>query len=132
MGSSTATTPEGNSSEILVRAEGIEKTYGSRLPFTRSVTVLTGADLEIRTGEIVGIIGALMFIESLNALRRTKGGKLPPRPARFRTRPSPWAWSCRTDPAWSPRWPRSPDPGEPLLQEQSFLLLKMRKKRKKS
>ncbi|MBS8226333.1 sulfite exporter TauE/SafE family protein [Vannielia litorea] len=27
----------------------------------------------------LGIIGALMFIESLNALRRTKGGKLPPR-----------------------------------------------------
>ncbi|QDC11364.1 sulfite exporter TauE/SafE family protein [Oceanicola sp. D3] len=27
----------------------------------------------------LGIIGALMFIESLNAMRRTKGGKLPPR-----------------------------------------------------
>ncbi|MCO6383794.1 sulfite exporter TauE/SafE family protein [Oceanicola sp. 502str15] len=27
----------------------------------------------------LGIIGALMFVESLNALRRTKGGKLPPR-----------------------------------------------------
>jgi ABC-2 type transport system ATP-binding protein len=58
MGASTTTTPEGNGSEILVRAEGIEKTYGSTLPFTRSVTVLTGADLEIRTGEIVGIVGA--------------------------------------------------------------------------
>ena len=58
MGSSTTTTPEGNSSEVLVRAEGVEKTYGSRLPFTRSVTVLTDADLEIRTGEIVGIVGA--------------------------------------------------------------------------
>ena len=58
MGASTTTTPEENSSEALVRAEGIEKTYGSTLPLTRSVTVLTGADLEIRTGEIVGIVGA--------------------------------------------------------------------------
>ncbi len=58
MGASTTTAPEGNSTEVLVRAEGIEKTYGSTLPFTRSVTVLTGADLKIRTGEIVGIVGA--------------------------------------------------------------------------
>jgi len=44
--------------ETLVRAEGVEKTYSSVLPFTRSVPVLSGADLEIRRGEIVGIVGA--------------------------------------------------------------------------
>lgn len=54
----TATlTPDGSSGEVLVRAEEIEKSYGSPLPFTRSVTVLDGADLEIRAGEIVGIVG---------------------------------------------------------------------------
>lgn len=43
--------------DILVRGEGIEKAYGSSLPFTRTVSVLTGADIEIHTGEIVGIVG---------------------------------------------------------------------------
>ena len=43
--------------EILVRGEGIEKTYGSKLPFTRTVSVLTGADIEIHADEIVGIVG---------------------------------------------------------------------------
>ena len=54
----TTTTGEATNSKVLVRANEIEKTYGSSFPFTRSVTVLTGADLEIRTGEIVGIVGA--------------------------------------------------------------------------
>lgn len=51
------TTPDGTIDEVLVRAEGIEKSYGSPLPFTRSVSVLAGANLEIRAGEIVGIVG---------------------------------------------------------------------------
>lgn len=42
---------------IALRAEGIEKTYGSRLSFTRTVEVLTGASIELSTGEIVGIVG---------------------------------------------------------------------------
>lgn len=41
----------------VVRANGIEKTYDSWLPFTRSVEVLDGATLEIGRGEIVGIMG---------------------------------------------------------------------------
>ncbi|MCU4717735.1 ABC transporter ATP-binding protein [Halapricum hydrolyticum] len=44
--------------ETLVRAKGIEKTYDSVVPFTRSVSVLSGADLEIQRGEVVGIVGA--------------------------------------------------------------------------
>ncbi|WP_267640697.1 ABC transporter ATP-binding protein [Haloarchaeobius amylolyticus] len=40
-----------------LRAENIEKAYGSRLPFTRTVEVLTGASIELRAGEIVGIVG---------------------------------------------------------------------------
>jgi ABC-2 type transport system ATP-binding protein len=43
--------------EVTLRAEGIEKTYGSRLSFTRTVEVLTGASIELSTGEIVGIVG---------------------------------------------------------------------------
>ncbi|WP_164932746.1 ABC transporter ATP-binding protein [Halorubrum amylolyticum] len=53
----TTSTTEATTSEVLVRADEIEKTYGSNLPFTRSVPVLTGANLEIRAGEIVGIVG---------------------------------------------------------------------------
>lgn len=41
----------------VVHAEGIEKTYESRLPFTRSVEVLDGATLEIQPGQVVGIMG---------------------------------------------------------------------------
>lgn len=41
----------------VLRATGIEKTYGSGLPFTASTPVLTGANLEIVPGEIVGIVG---------------------------------------------------------------------------
>ena len=43
--------------EVVLAGRGLEKTYGSRLPFTRSVEVLTGADFDIRAGEIVGIVG---------------------------------------------------------------------------
>ncbi|GAB3686738.1 ABC transporter ATP-binding protein [Salinarchaeum chitinilyticum] len=43
--------------DVLLRATGLEKAYGSRLPFTRRVPVLTGADIEIRAGEVVGIVG---------------------------------------------------------------------------
>ncbi|MFB6092480.1 MAG: ABC transporter ATP-binding protein [Haloquadratum sp.] len=43
--------------EVVLRGEGIAKTYGSRLPFGRTVEVLTGASIAIRRGEIVGIVG---------------------------------------------------------------------------
>jgi ABC-2 type transport system ATP-binding protein len=42
---------------VALRAEGIEKTYGSRFSFTRTVEVLTGASIELSTGEIAGIVG---------------------------------------------------------------------------
>jgi ABC-type multidrug transport system ATPase subunit len=48
-----------SSNSPVLRASGIEMTYQSRLPFVgRSVEVLTGADVELRPGEIVGIVGA--------------------------------------------------------------------------
>lgn len=42
---------------IALRAKGLEKSYGSRLPFGRTVEVLSGASLEIPSKEIVGIVG---------------------------------------------------------------------------
>jgi ABC-2 type transport system ATP-binding protein len=42
---------------VALRAEGIEKTYGSRFSFTRTVEVLTGASIELSTSEVVGIVG---------------------------------------------------------------------------
>ncbi|MFB6083061.1 MAG: ABC transporter ATP-binding protein [Halorientalis sp.] len=42
---------------VVLRGEGLEKTYGNRLPFGRTVEVLTGVDVEIRAGEVVGIVG---------------------------------------------------------------------------
>jgi ABC-type multidrug transport system ATPase subunit len=45
--------------EPVLRASGLEKTYGSDLPlpFVRTVEVLDGTDVEIYPGEIVGIVG---------------------------------------------------------------------------
>jgi ABC-type multidrug transport system ATPase subunit len=44
-------------SSVVLEGQGIEKSYGSWLPWERSVEVLTGADIEIHSGEIVGIVG---------------------------------------------------------------------------
>lgn len=42
----------------MLRAQGVEKSYESALPFVgRSVTVLSGADMRLYPGEIVGIVG---------------------------------------------------------------------------
>jgi ABC-type multidrug transport system ATPase subunit len=41
----------------VVRASGIDKTYDSRLPFTRAVQVLDGASLSINDSELLGIVG---------------------------------------------------------------------------
>lgn len=50
-------TQRNTDSATVIRAENIEKTYDSWLPMTRSVEVLDGATLEIRAGQIVGIMG---------------------------------------------------------------------------
>lgn len=42
---------------VALHAEGIEKTYGSRFSFTRTVEVLTGASIELSAGEVAGIVG---------------------------------------------------------------------------
>jgi ABC-2 type transport system ATP-binding protein len=42
---------------VALRAEDIEKTYGSRFSFTRSVEVLTGASISLPAGEVIGIVG---------------------------------------------------------------------------
>jgi ABC-type multidrug transport system ATPase subunit len=45
--------------EIVLSASGLEKTYESRLPVVgRTVEVLDGADITIRAGDIVGIVGS--------------------------------------------------------------------------
>lgn len=43
--------------EVVLRAEGLAKTYDSWFPFGRTVAVLDGAAIEIRAGEVVGIVG---------------------------------------------------------------------------
>ncbi|MFB6176838.1 MAG: ABC transporter ATP-binding protein [Halobaculum sp.] len=49
---------DGGQPATVLRATGIEKSYDSRLPFVgRSVEVLTGADIALSSGEIVGIVG---------------------------------------------------------------------------
>ncbi|MDS0474624.1 ABC transporter ATP-binding protein [Natrinema sp. 1APR25-10V2] len=57
MGTTTPPSETDTANETLVRGDSLEKTYGSRLPFGRSTPVLTGADIEVRAGEIVGIVG---------------------------------------------------------------------------
>jgi len=43
--------------DVVLRADGVEKTYSSPLPWEPDVEVLTGASLELRAGEVVGIVG---------------------------------------------------------------------------
>ncbi|WP_302080759.1 ABC transporter ATP-binding protein [Salinibaculum rarum] len=43
--------------DAVVSARGVEKTYDSPLPFTRSVEVLDGATLHVERGQVVGIMG---------------------------------------------------------------------------
>lgn len=57
METTTVPTETVGSSKPLVRGNALEKTYGSRLPLGRSTPVLTGADIEVHAGEIVGIVG---------------------------------------------------------------------------
>ncbi|MFB6112189.1 MAG: ABC transporter ATP-binding protein [Halobacteriaceae archaeon] len=52
-GSPSQGLPEGT----VLQATGLEKRYGSGLPFDRDVEVLTGADIELAAGEVVGIVG---------------------------------------------------------------------------
>lgn len=52
-GDGTGTTPA-----VVLDARGVTKTYVSGLwPRRRTVPVLRGADLELRAGEIVGLVG---------------------------------------------------------------------------
>lgn len=51
-------TETGIDDPVVLEASGLEKTYQSRLPVVgRSVEVLTGADITLTEGEIVGIVG---------------------------------------------------------------------------
>lgn len=43
--------------EPVIEATGLAKRYGSRLPFTRTVEVLDGADIAISPGTLIGIVG---------------------------------------------------------------------------
>jgi ABC-2 type transport system ATP-binding protein len=43
--------------DVVLAADGVEKTYRSRLPWVPDVDVLSGASLELRAGEVVGIVG---------------------------------------------------------------------------
>jgi len=44
--------------EVVLHGSDLHKAYDSLLPFSRSVSVLNGADIEIQAGEILGIVGA--------------------------------------------------------------------------
>jgi ABC-2 type transport system ATP-binding protein len=54
---SAASTTSDRPDDAVLVAEGVEKTYDSSLPFTRTVEVLEGASLALRPGEVVGIVG---------------------------------------------------------------------------
>jgi ABC-type multidrug transport system ATPase subunit len=43
--------------EVVLRASGVEKSYDSRLPFGRGVAVLDDVEMELRAGEVVGVVG---------------------------------------------------------------------------
>jgi ABC-2 type transport system ATP-binding protein len=48
---------ESAAEDVVLRARDLEKTYSSRLPWSADVEVLEGADLDLRAGEVVGIVG---------------------------------------------------------------------------
>jgi len=48
---------DGGGAPVVLSADGVEKTYSSWLPWEPDVEVLTGASLELRAGEIVGVVG---------------------------------------------------------------------------
>jgi ABC-2 type transport system ATP-binding protein len=50
-------TTDSRTNDVVIRADGVEKTYESVLPFTRTVEVLDGATLRVERGQIVGIMG---------------------------------------------------------------------------
>jgi ABC-2 type transport system ATP-binding protein len=52
----TRSGPRGDG-DVVLRANDIEKTYDTWNPFGRTVEVLAGAKMDIRAGEIVGIVG---------------------------------------------------------------------------
>jgi len=43
--------------DVVLEASDLEKTYSSHLPWEPDVEVLTGASIELRAGEVVGIVG---------------------------------------------------------------------------
>lgn len=48
---------EHQETDLAVSATGVAKTYDSQIPFTNAVRVLNNATLEVKQGEIVGIMG---------------------------------------------------------------------------
>ena len=60
--------------EVMVRAEGVRKRYGR-------LEVLRGIDLEVRTGEVMCLIGPSgsgksTFLRCINHLEKVDGGRL--------------------------------------------------------
>jgi|GEM_PF-914552 len=49
--------PEHDGTAPVIRATGLEKTYDSWIPWAPTVDVLAGAEVAIRPGELVGIVG---------------------------------------------------------------------------
>jgi len=48
---------DSGSGDTIIRAKGVEKSYRTFDPMPDSIDVLTGADIAIRSNEIVGIVG---------------------------------------------------------------------------